>query len=122
MSGFGPSAQPVHDFTIVSSATDSNVIDGGGRSLSGLIFPAAGWTGTGFTIKEGLNTTTLMPVYDSSAAAVTVTTPASGSAAILVKLEPSDYHTMQNVQIVADSSAAASTIIKPVWTRYNPKG
>ena len=87
MSGFGPSASP-GDFTVAASASVSNVIDGGGRSLAGLIFPAAGWTGTGFTIKEGLNTTTLMPVYDSNGDALTITTPASGSAAILVKLEP----------------------------------
>jgi hypothetical protein len=121
MSGFGPSASP-GDFTIAASAAVSNVIDGGGRALAGLIFPAAGWTGTGFSIKEGLNTTTLMSLYDSAGSAVAVTTPASASAAIMVKLDPTKYHTMQFCQLSADSSAAASTVVKPVWTRYNPKG
>ena len=121
MSGFGPSANP-GSFLIEGSASVSNVIDGGGRALAGLIFPADGWSGTGFAIKEGLDTTTLMSLYDSSGVAVTITTPAASSAAIMVKLDPTKYHTMQFCQLVADSSAAAKTTVRPVWTRYNPKG
>jgi len=128
MSGFGPSADP-EDFTIAASASRSNVIDGGGRALAGLLFPATGWTGTGFKIKEGFSAltgaaeaTTAADIYDSAATAVTITTPASASAAIMVKLDPSVYHTMQFIHLVASSAASASTVVKPVWTRYNPKG
>ena len=118
---FGPAAL---DFTVAGSGTTSNVIDGGGRSLAGLIFPASGWTGTVFTLKEGLGTTTAVGMlgYDSSAGALTVTTPASASTAIMVKLEPKNYHTMQFTHLVASSAQSSAIIVKPVWTRYNPRG
>jgi hypothetical protein len=118
---FGPSAG---DLTILgSSGTISNVIDGGGRSLAGLIFPASGWDGTVFTLKEGLGTTTAagMLMYDSSAGALTVTTPASASTAIMVKLKPQNYHTMQFTHLVAATAQSSAIIVKPVWTRYNPR-
>ena len=114
MSGFGPAANPPY-FTITSSASVSNVIDGGGKGLAGLIFPKAGWTGTAFAIKEGNGPSTLAVVYDSSAAAVAITTPASGSAAILVRLEPIKYHTMQHMQLVATSAQSSAIIVQPVW-------
>ena len=121
MSGFGPAANPPY-FTVDSSAKVSNVIDGGGRGLGGLVFPASGWKGTAFVIQEGLSpSATTMPPYDSSAAAITITTPASGSAAIMVKLDPVKYHTMQFVKLVATSAQSSAIIVQPVWTRYNPK-
>jgi len=117
-------AQTAGDFTITSSASTSNVIDGGGRTLAGLIFPASGWTGTGFSIKEALDSSASnqMAVYDSSAGAIAVTTPASASAAIMVKLDPTKYHTMQFMQLNASSAQSSAIIVKPVWTRYNAKG
>ncbi len=120
MSGFGPAANPPY-YTIGSGVKASNLIDGGGRALAGLIFPATGWTGTGFVIQEG-NTSTVLPVYDSSAAAVAITTPASASASIMVKLDPTNYHTMQNTKLVATSAQSSAIIVQPVWCRYNPKG
>jgi len=116
---FGPTAG---DFTIAGSASVSNIINGGGRSLAGLIFPKEGWTGTGFSLKESLTETDLMAVYDSAGTVHAVTVPAAGSSAILVKLNPQKYHTMQNIQLVASSAQSSAIIVKPVWTRYNPRG
>jgi hypothetical protein len=118
---FGPSAG---DLTILgSSGTVSNVINGGGLSLAGFIFPASGWDGTGFILKEGLGPTAGagMLMYDSSASALTITTPASASTAIMVKLDPKNYHTMKFMHLVASSAQSSAIIVKPVWTRYNPR-
>lgn len=121
MSGIGPSANPPY-FTITSSASVSNVIPGGGWSLAGLFFPT-GYTGTGFSIKEGMDGTAANAglLYDDAAAAITITAPAAGSSAVMVKLDPSVYHTMDHIHLVASSAQSSAIIVKPIWTHYNPR-
>lgn len=121
MSGFGPSANP-SSFTIGASASVSNVIDGGGWALAGLFFPT-GYTGTGFKLKEGLNSTAASAglIYDSAAVAQTVSVPAAGSSAVMVKLDPTKYHDMNHVHLVASSAQSSAIIVTPLWTKYNAK-
>jgi len=119
MSGFGPSANPPY-FTITSSATVSNVIDGGGWALAGLFFPT-GYTGTKFKLMEGVDGTAAGAglIYDDDGSALTLTAPAAGSSAVMMKLDPTKYHTMNNIHLVASSAQSSAIIVKPMWTRYN---
>lgn len=123
--GFGPAAG---NFVLGSSASTSTIIDGGGRSLAGLRFPAS-MTGTGFYIKEGPNDSSsganLAGIYSSAGSQATITLPAvnaSSSLAVTVMLPPETYHTMRYMQLVASSAQSSAATVVPIWSRFTAEG
>lgn len=88
--------------TILSGATDSDVIDLAGRTLCGISMPAA-FTGTALTFKIDNGGSTYQLMADGAGADVSKTVAASK----YIKLNPSDFAGVDKLKLVSGSAEGA---------------
>lgn len=109
------------NLTIASSASASNIVDGGGATLVGFDFTTT-VTGTGFYLKEGPNSDSsganMAKVYDSAGSQITITLPAAAaSSAVNVRLPPEKHYSVRFIQLCASSAQSSAVTVRPVWAR-----